>query len=357
LTRAGRGMDLAAEFGLDEPNDPSADIASEFGLDALGAVGREALLADDLVDDSVADAWGLGDADVHVGFFFLVHANCRTFLLLDFDSFLLPEGGLAPSVFVGFRFGFAIGKRCGPVRSWLGFYFARSVAAIFRKQTHSAKFAGPELAGRAIAFSQRQRLIPKGIDKFSPAWQTLARRARPSTVLANRVRDFNGLATSWNRMALRHGDQVSAASSSATASSSAKPVAAHANAYLLPGVLKGAFSSLGANQTLKGEVSIDATRRGLELMVTVSSLTHELFREHALSLQLTVSSKPAVVITRFFDGTPMFLKFGSLAGAIMEHARYLKKYEPPPGVPGQFPRWKTISYEEVHYRTRCCRHP
>ena len=31
---------------------------------------------------------------------------------------------------------------------------------------------------------------------------------------------------------------------------------------------------------------------------------------------------------------------------LASHARYLKKVDPEPGAPGQYPRWKTITYAE-----------
>jgi hypothetical protein len=60
--------ELVAEFELDEGLEAEADVAAVFGLGGLGPVGREVLFAEDLVDDAVVSAWGLG-ASVDVGLF------------------------------------------------------------------------------------------------------------------------------------------------------------------------------------------------------------------------------------------------------------------------------------------------
>ena len=99
--------------------------------------------------------------------------------------------------------------------------------------------------------------------------------------------------------------------------------------------------------SLDGRVAIDSNRRGLESVVSVAAMAQKLFREAEQDLfDVVKDGAHAVVLQRRYDSTPMMLRFGRLQQELLHHARYLKKYDPPEGAPGQYPRWKVVSFRE-----------
>lgn len=102
--------------------------------------------------------------------------------------------------------------------------------------------------------------------------------------------------------------------------------------------------------TRKGEVSIDASRRGLEMLTDVAAMTSNIMRDKmndyaaALGGEGGRSVARGLVLTRAYDATPMFCKFGSMQGQLVKCARYLKLI--PADRETGYARWTTISYEQ-----------
>ena len=129
---------------------------------------------------------------------------------------------------------------------------------------------------------------------------------------------------------LHFGDQVVEADDAAAASSSSKPWI-HANTYTMLGCVKSAFKEIGKGTTLHtGSVGFDANRRGLGDLATVAALARTSFQQHTKSVHADIAAacqagETGMFFPRNFDSTPLFCKFGKLAGSLVKHARYLQK--------------------------------
>ena len=90
-----------------------------------------------------------------------------------------------------------------------------------------------------------------------------------------------------------------------------------------------------------GAASIDASRRSLESLVTTAGGARALHARGEVQMRSDLDSCKGFALNRFFDSTPVFLRFGKLTD-LAGSARYLKKIE----LPGRPPKWTTISYVE-----------
>ena len=157
---------------------------------------------------------------------------------------------------------------------------------------------------------------------------------------------FDALAAGFNLVGRRHGDMVELASHQ----TGEKKPWAHGNTYFMPGTLKSAFQQLGKGvHTLKGEVGIDSTRRGLDDATAIGALGKRLFDEEAQKLRDRIQAlkPPGAAVQRNFDTTPIYAKIGGkLEGILWKSARFLKRVDPPADQPDRYARWKTVSYAE-----------
>ncbi len=108
------------------------------------------------------------------------------------------------------------------------------------------------------------------------------------------------------------------------------------------GMLKLALNNIGFSAgTRAGEVGVSDSRRSVEALATAAAGVSSVFSKAEVRFRGEVDKSRALAINRFYDATPMFLKFGRLT-SLIGSSRYLKKVERP----GQPVRWTTISYEE-----------
>ena len=127
-------------------------------------------------------------------------------------------------------------------------------------------------------------------------------------------------------------------------------VRTHANTYMLEAFLKSACRQIGSGENmLKGEVSVDGTRRSLDMLVNCASIAKHLFRQasrqmfEGCMLVNSASTAHGIVIQRCFDSTPMLGRFGMMTADIAEHARFLKKLGPSPDKP--YESWTLVTFE------------
>ena len=125
------------------------------------------------------------------------------------------------------------------------------------------------------------------------------------------------------------------------------------------------WRSLGLEGSLAGEVSISSTRRRLESLVGTAAMSWKLMRDAALQLRehrtRTVSpnlKERSVVLTRHFDATPVFLRFGQLERLVQPYARYfipVEEWLDVNGIQTRTMRWKLVTLQE--YRKHDSRKP
>ena len=73
-----------------------------------------------------------------------------------------------------------------------------------------------------------------------------------------------------------------------------------------------------------GAASIDASRRSLESLVTTAGGARALHARGEVQMRSDLDSCKGFALNRFFDSTPVFLRFGKLTD-LAGSARYLKK--------------------------------
>ena len=118
----------------------------------------------------------------------------------------------------------------------------------------------------------------------------------------------------------------------------------HPNTYTIPGLIRSGFANVGMHvRSIQGEATVTCSRRLLESLCTVASVAQALMQQGAAKLRSQLDGFKSLVLNRFYDSTPMFLRFGRFESKLSTQARYLKPVEP---VAGGYVRWKTIPYEE-----------
>ena len=153
---------------------------------------------------------------------------------------------------------------------------------------------------------------------MSPAFQSMASRMRKIFMRKDpAAKNFEKLADGWDEMSLRHGDKVARAEQQVPTG----PSWTHGNTYTISGLLKSAFCEVGKMRrrtTKVSDLALDQGSRGLETMLTVAALAKKAFTtcQLAWSRSSEVESSPALVLNRFFDSTPVLLRYGNLGGHV-----------------------------------------
>ena len=201
--------------------------------------------------------------------------------------------------------------------------------------------------GDGADVARRSRKLPEGVVWRSPAHGSLAnsfRKCRASG--GDDDSDSAALRDAWNLIPRRHGDLVGPCT---------KGMWTHPNTVTVQNLIKSAFKEIGKGvHTLRGEVAVDSSSRGLDDVIAVAGVARRVFETGGQNLydELKSSRPLGIALMRNYDGTPIFAKFGKMGATLARHARYPKKVEPVAGQPGQYARWTTVSYAEY-----CKDHP
>ena len=125
----------------------------------------------------------------------------------------------------------------------------------------------------------------------------------------------------------------------------------HANTNTMDFICRDAFRQVGAGSTSqsRGETDLDNTSHKLMTLLTAASLVWSrlsLARRFLFTSLRDASTKArtAIVINRYSDSTPVFMRYGHLQSQLMSKARYVKEIKP--DRPDGYSRYTTCSWEE-----------
>ena len=137
----------------------------------------------------------------------------------------------------------------------------------------------------------------------------------------------------WDLGRLRSGDRLGAHN------------AYSSNQFSFAGVLKAAWNQIGRIRTLR-HGGIESVSHELDVLCTVSAAARRVQSEFvAASLAELVKNKDStLVVQRFYDATPVRVRFGQLQGVLEPIARY-------PLFDDQTQRWKTVSLDDFREAT------
>jgi hypothetical protein len=132
----------------------------------------------------------------------------------------------------------------------------------------------------------------------------------------------------WNKERVRHGDTIGG---------TGDDFSIHPNQYNTPSILVLAWKQIGKNKVLRS--GIDGIHRALTILVAVANAIDEMqsiwMRDETEDVRTRGDS---LVITRYYDCTPVRLRFGRLQDQVMPHARY-----PLLNAEG---KWKSVPFQE-----------